>query len=106
MGIYTPPPPFDPKLPLCGGLLRKLVSLGLDLHALFFWTRKLPHLLTDGVIPVRDEAQLHTAHRTSNLLQDVGKETMGYLPFCPDFTLSDFCVSHLEGTLIRTSTHQ
>lgn len=49
-----------------------------------------PDLRADDVIPVHDDAQLHKAHRTRNLLQNVGRETIGFLPFCPDFTPSDF----------------
>jgi len=75
---------LDLKLRLCGGLLGKLVSLGEDLHTLSFWTRNLSQSSDRWRDSRPWRCATHTAHRTRNLLQNVGGETKGFLPFCPD----------------------
>jgi hypothetical protein len=90
MGFHFLLPHPDLKLRLCGVCLANLSRLGRIYTLCSFGRGTCPDLRTDDVIPVHEDAQLHTAQRTRKLLQNVGGKTMGFLPFSPDFTPSDF----------------
>jgi len=58
--------------------------------------KKQPGLITEVVLFHQDNAQAHTAHRTTCTLQQLGWEVLPHPPYSPDLTPSDF---HLFGPL-------
>ena len=47
-------------------------------------------MLSAGVILLHDNARLHTARQTTDLLQQFGWDIFDHPPYSPDLALSDF----------------